>query len=138
MLLRGSSRNAGMLGGSTLRNGVVIVEVTLSFILLVGSGLMFRSFLELQRIDPGFDPYRVLTFQVLGNGGGGDSPEKRAVFIRQVEDRLKAIPGVESVTASSPFPLAGGWNPIRWGTEEALADAGKFQAADNELSFRLL
>jgi putative ABC transport system permease protein len=111
----------------------VIVEVTLSFILLVGSGLMFRSFLELQRIDPGFDPYRVLTFQVLGNGGGGDSPEKRAVFIRQVEDRLKAIPGVESVTASSPFPLAGGWNPIRWGTEEALADAGKFQAADNEI-----
>ena len=132
MLLRGSSRNAGMLGGSTLRNGVVIVEVTLSFILLVGSGLMFRSFLELQRIDPGFDPHRLLTFQVVGNGGGGDSPEKRAVFIRQVEDRLKVIPGVESVTASSPFPLAGGWSPIRWGTEEALADAGKFQAADNE------
>jgi len=131
-LLRGSSRNAGLLGGSSLRNAVVMVEVALSFVLLVGSGLMFRSFLELQRIDPGFDPHQLLTFQVAGNRGG-DSPEKRAVFIRQIQDRLRAIPGVESVTASSPFPLAGGFFPIRWGTAEALADAGKFQATDNEI-----
>ena len=131
-LLRGSSRNAGLLGGSSLRNAVVMVEVALSFVLLVGSGLMFRSFLELQRIDPGFDPHQLLTFQVAGNRGG-DSPEKRAVFVRQLQDRLRAIPGVESVTASTPFPLAGGFFPIRWGTAEALSDAGKFQATDNEI-----
>ncbi len=131
-LLRGSSRNAGLLGGSSLRNAVVMVEVALSFVLLAGAGLMFRSFLELQRIDPGFDPHRLLTFQVAGNRGG-DAPEKRAVFIRQIQDRLRAIPGVESVTASDPFPLAGGFSPIRWGTEEALSDAGKFQAADHEI-----
>ena len=65
-LLRGSSRNAGLLGGSTLRNAVVMVGVALSFVLLAGAGLMFRSFLELQRIDPGFDPHRLLTFQVTG------------------------------------------------------------------------
>jgi predicted permease len=131
-LLRGNSRNAGLLGGSTLRNAVVMVEVALSFVLLAGAGLMFRSFLELQRIDPGFDPHRLLTFQVAGNRGG-DAPEKRAVFIRQVQERLRAIPGVESVTASDPFPLAGGFSPIRWGTEEALSDPGKFQATDNEI-----
>jgi predicted permease len=131
-LLRGSSRNAGLLGGSSLRNAVVMVEVALSFVLLVGSGLMFRSFFELQRIDPGFDPHRLLTFQVAGNRGG-DAPEKRAAFIRQIQDRLSAIPGVGRVTASNPFPLAGGFSPIRWGTEEALSDAGKFQAADNEI-----
>jgi predicted permease len=131
-LLRGTGRTAGLLGGSTLRNAVVMVEVALSFVLLAGAGLMFRSFLELQRVDPGFDPHRLLMFQVAGNRGG-DSPEKRAVYIRQLQDRLRAIPGVESVTASSPFPLAGGFFPIRWGTEEALADAGKFQATDNEI-----
>jgi putative ABC transport system permease protein len=131
-LLRGSSRNAGLLGGSTLRNAVVMVEVALSFVLLAGAGLMFRSFLELQRLDPGFDPHRLLTFQVAGNRGA-DAPEKRAVFIRQVQERLRAIPGVESVTASDPFPLAGGFSPIRWGTEEALSDPGKFQATDNEI-----
>jgi predicted permease len=132
-LLRGSSRNAGLLGGSSLRNAVVMVEVALSFVLLVGSGLMFRSFLELQRIDPGFDPHGLLMFQVAGNPTFRDPPEKRAAFIRQIQDRLKTIPGVESVTASDPFPLDGGFSPIRWGTEEALADAGKFQAADNEI-----
>jgi predicted permease len=131
-LLRGSGRNAGLLGGSILRNTVVVVEVALSFVLLVGSGLMFRSFLDLQRVDPGFDPQRLLTFQIAGAGNANDTPEKRAVAIRQIQDRLSAIPGVESVSASSPFPLAGGFNPIRWGTGEALADAGKFQAADNQ------
>ncbi|MGA8618631.1 MAG: ABC transporter permease [Candidatus Sulfotelmatobacter sp.] len=130
-LLRGTGRNVGLLGGSTLRNAVVMVEVALSFVLLAGAGLMFRSFLDLQRVDSGFDPHRLLTFQVAGNGGG-DSPEKRAVLIRQLQERLRAIPGVESVTASDPFPLAGGFNPIRWGTEEALSDAGKFQATNNQ------
>ena len=132
-LLRGTGRNAGLLGGSTLRNSVVVIEVALSFVLLVGSGLMFRSFFDLQRIDPGFDPHRLLTFQVAGAGARRDTPEKRAVTIRLIQDRLRAIPGVESVTASSPFPLAGGFSPIRWGTGEALADAGKFQAADNQI-----
>jgi putative ABC transport system permease protein len=132
-LLRGSSRNAGLLGGSSLRNAVAMIEVALSFVLLAGAGLMFRSFIELQHIDPGFDPHRLLTFQVDGNRGGGDSPEKRAVFIRQIQDRLGAIPGVQSATASEPFPLAGGFSPIRWGTGEALSDASKFQATDHEI-----
>ena len=133
-LLRGSSRNAALFGASTLRNVVVMVEVALSFVLLVGSGLMFRSFLELRRIDPGFDPHRLLTFQVAGQlGAPGEKPEKRAAVIRQIRDRLRAIPGVEKVTASFPFPLAGGFTPIRWGTEEALSDAGKFQATDFQI-----
>jgi putative ABC transport system permease protein len=132
-LLRGSGRNAGLVGDGALRNGVVMAEVTLSFVLLVGSGLMFRSFFELQRIDPGFDPHRLLTFQVAGTLQNADAPEKLAVFIRGVQDRLRAIPGVESVTAASPLPLAAGFFPIRWGTEEALTDASKFQATDDQI-----
>src|SRR5882724_10368473 len=68
-VLRGTSRNEGLASGGLLRKLVVVAEVALSFVLLIGSGLMFRSFLELQRIDPGFDPYGLLTFQVLGNRG---------------------------------------------------------------------
>jgi len=132
-LLRGSGRNAGLIGGSALRSAVVMGEVALSFVLLVGSGLMFRSFFELQHIDPGFDPHRLLTFQVAGTPQNADTPEKRAVFVRAMYDRLRAIPGVESVTAATPFPLAAGFFPIRWGTEEALADASKFQATDNQI-----
>jgi putative ABC transport system permease protein len=132
-LLRGSGRNTGLIGGRALRNAVVMSEVALSFVLLVGSGLMFRSFFELQHIDPGFDPHRLLTFQVAGTPQNADTPEKRAVFVRAVEDRLRAIPGVESVTGATPLPLAAPFFPIRWGTEEAMADASKFQATDNQI-----
>jgi predicted permease len=131
-VLRGSSQNEGLNSGGLLRKLVVVSEVALSFVLLVGSGLMFRSFVELQRIDPGFNPYGLLTFQLLGDYGG-ETPEERAVFTRQIEERLSTITGIQSVTGSFPFPLAGGFSPIRWGTEEALSDASKFQAADFQI-----
>ncbi|MGC1833341.1 MAG: ABC transporter permease, partial [Candidatus Acidiferrales bacterium] len=131
-VLRGSSHNEGLDSGGLLRKLVVVSEVALSFVLLVGSGLMFRSFLELQRIDPGFNPHGLLTFQLLGDYGG-ETPEERAAFTRQIEERLSAIAGIQSVTASFPFPLAGGFSPIRWGTAEALSDASKFQAADFQI-----
>jgi putative ABC transport system permease protein len=132
-VLRGTSRTSGLASGAFLRNGVVIAEVALSFVLLIGSGLMFRSFLDLQRIDPGFDSHRLLTFQVLQGQFRGKKPEQRAVEMRQIEDRLRAISGVESVTASFPFPLTGQFSPIRWGTAEAAGDASKFQATDFQI-----
>ncbi len=129
IVLRGSSRNEGLASGGLSRKIVVGVEVALAYVLLIGSGLMVRSFLELQRIDPGFDPKGLLTFQVQSDRFL-PTPQERAVAIRQLEDRLRAIPGVQSVTAASPFPLTGGFSPIRWGTEEALADASKYKAVD--------
>ena len=129
IVLRGSSRNEGLASGGLSRKIVVGVEVALAYVLLIGSGLMVRSFLELQRIDPGFDPKGLLTFQVQSDRFL-PTPQERAVAIRQLEDRLRAIPGVQSVTAANPFPLTGGFSPIRWGTEEALADASKYKAVD--------
>jgi predicted permease len=131
-VLRGSGRSGGLVGGQRLRNVVVITEVALSFVLLIGSGLMFRSFIALQRIDTGYNPHGLLTFQLLGPRGG-PQPQSRAAFMREAQDRLRALPGVESVTASSPFPLAGGSSPIRWGLEQALSDPTKFQAVDNQI-----
>jgi predicted permease len=130
--LRGSSRNEGLASGGLLRKLVVVAEVALSFVLLIGSGLMFRSFLELQRIDPGFEPHGLLTFQILG-ALDKEKDEERAAMMRQIQARLQGITGVQSVTAASPFPLAGGFSPVRWGTEEALSDASKFQAVDFQL-----
>jgi predicted permease len=132
-VLRGSSRTAGLGSAGALRNVVVVAEVTLSFVLLVGSGLMFRSFLELQRIDLGFDPHQLLTFQQLG-GRDASVPQQRAAYMREIRDRLKSIPGVESVTAATNFPFSSGFFPIRWGKEDALTDASKYQAvADQEV-----
>lgn len=130
-LLGGSSRNEGLTSGGLLRNLVVVIEVTLCFVLLVGSGLMFRSFRDLERINPGFDPHGLLTFQLLGNVGAQTS-DSRAAAVRQIEQSLQAIPGVQSVTASFPFPLGGEFTPIRWGSLDARGDPGKFQATDFE------
>src|SRR6516165_6709794 len=129
-VLRGASRSSGLAGGATLRNLVVVAEVSLSFVLLIGSGLMFRSFQKLQQIDPGFDARHLLTFQVLGVRGTRDDPASRAVLIQQIAEKLRTIQGVNAVTASFPFPLTGNFSPIRWGTEEALKDQSKFQATD--------
>jgi predicted permease len=108
---------------------VVVTEVALSFVLLIGSGLMIRSFIALQRIDLGYDPDNVLAFQLDGAGDLSD-PQERAAFMRELRSRLSALPGVESVTASYPFPLARRFSPLRWGMGEALSDPNKFQAAD--------
>jgi putative ABC transport system permease protein len=126
--LSGSGRSAGLGGGRLFRSAIVVVEVALCFVLLIGSGLMFRSFLELRRIDPGFEARGLLTFQLLGGRPGPQ--EQRAAAVRQLEDRIRAIPGVESVTASFPSPLGGNFSTIRWGLEEALTDNTKYQAVD--------
>lgn len=126
--LRAAGRNSGLVGGGTLRNAAAVTQVALAFVLLIGSGLMFRSFLALQQVNPGFDPHNLLTFQL--QGGGQLAVEQRAAFQLNVRDKLAAIPGVVSVSAAAPLPLAGGFSPIRWGLEPALADPSKYQAAD--------
>lgn len=125
--LRAAGRS-GALGAAWLRNAVVVMEVALAFLLLIGSGLMFRTFMNIQRVNLGFEPRGLLTFQLLGNVG--DTPQERDAFKRQLRDQLDALPGVNSVTASFPMPLAGGFSPVRWGGAEAQEDPSKFQAAD--------
>ena len=129
-ILRTGGRS-GALGAARLSNAVVVVEVALAFVLLIGSGLMFRTFLAIQRVNLGFDPRGLLTFQLLGNIG--NKPEEAANFKRQLREQLDAIPGVQNVTASFPLPLAGGFSPVRWGGSEALEDPSKFQAADLQI-----
>lgn len=126
-LLRRSGRTGGLASGGWMRTGVVTLEVALSFVLLVGSGLMIRSFIELQRAAPGYDPNQVLTFSTPNLRL--PTPPARQAFVRDLRTRLLALPGVTDVTAATPLPLDGRVGLARWGTEEGLADASKFQQA---------
>ena len=63
----------------------------------------------------------------------GSSPQERAARQREIQTAPADLPGVEAVTASFPLPLAGGFNPIRWGLEPALTDPSKFQAVDFQI-----
>jgi putative ABC transport system permease protein len=126
--LRTSGRTGALSAGRWLRNGVVVAEVALAFVLLVGSGLMMRSFVTLQRANPGFESSGVLAF-LLPNQGR-PNPEARQALLRQLRDRLAAIPGVTGVSAANPLPLEGVASNVRWGTEAAIADPTLFQQAD--------
>jgi predicted permease len=127
-VLRSSGRVPGLGGGKLLIGGVVVAEVALSFVLLVGAGLMVRSFIELSRVPPGFDANGVLTFQV-GNRAGR-SPAEVEAFQRRLGEQLRAIPGVENATAVFPLPLDGQLFNSRWGKEDAVADPARFQQAN--------
>jgi predicted permease len=128
-LLSGSRGSAGLNRGGLLRSGVAVAEVALSFVLLIASGLMIRTFVALSHVQPGYDAHNLLTFQSLG-GRPLREPPARAAFQHQIQTRLASIPGVESVAASFPLPLTGNFNPTRWGPLDALTDQSKFQAAD--------
>jgi putative ABC transport system permease protein len=121
------SRAGGLRGGRRLRSGVVVTEVALSFVLLVGAGLMLRSFVALGRVDPGFDPNSVLTFFLQPRA---QQAGERAVFMQQVREHLLAIPGVIGATAATPLPLDGLLINGRWGTEAAVSDPSTFRQAD--------
>src|SRR5688572_25579409 len=122
-----SSRGAVGGGGRWLRDGAVIAEVALAFVLLVGSGLMIRTFIALQNADPGFEPTNVMTFLIQNNRAQGQ--EARAAFQRTMLERLKAIPGVVDATSAGPIPLDSGNSLARFGPLEAATDPAKFQQA---------
>jgi predicted permease len=78
------------------------VQVALSITLLAGAGLLVRSFQELGRVDPGFEPEGVLTFRVSGSYGEPD--ETMIPGIERMLDELAGVPGIESAATSSPVP----------------------------------
>ena len=126
VLRQSGGRASGLRGGRRLRSGVVIAEVALSFVLLIGAGLMVRSFIALGRMDPGFDPENVLTFVAQA-----PLPQaaQREAFKQQLRERLLRIPGVVAATAAGPLPLDGGVSSGRWGTAAALSDPASYRQA---------
>jgi putative ABC transport system permease protein len=97
-------------GGRTphmFRKVLVIAELALAFVLVMGAGLLGRSFLRLTGVDPGYDPHNVLTMGVYVYGERYRKPEAELNFYQQVKQRLLALPGVESVGMTSTLLLSG-------------------------------
>jgi putative ABC transport system permease protein len=106
--LRDRGTDTGGARGNKLRTVLVVSEVTLSLVLLIGAGLMVRSFAVIQKVNPGFDAKNVVTFNAPIPFLKYLTSQLRASFINQLGDRLAAIPGVQSVGGVTPLPLAGG------------------------------
>jgi putative ABC transport system permease protein len=94
--------------GSTrkrLRSTLVVVEVALSLVMLIGAGLLIRSFLSLSAVNPGFNAEQVLTLNVSLPMSYND-PGRRIEFVRQAREKLEAIPGASAVASAAYVPMA--------------------------------
>jgi putative ABC transport system permease protein len=89
-----------------LRDGIVISQVAMAVILMMGSGLLVRSFLRLRDVDPGFDPRRVLVAPVFLDTQAYNSGEKTRTYYRNLFERLSALPGVISVGGATTVPTS--------------------------------
>ena len=107
-LKQGLGRTDADSGSMKTRSALVIVEVALSLVLLVGAGLMIRSLWNLQKINPGFDTQNVLSMNVRVGKKQFSRASQEAQFFQQVFDRVRAVPGVDSVGAVDDLPLRGG------------------------------
>jgi putative ABC transport system permease protein len=90
-----------------VRQLLVVGEIAVSLVLLVGGGLMMRSFLRLTSVDPGFDPRGVMTATVPLSGPRYSTDEQRAAFFQQLTEQLSNLPGVKSASAINHIPLGG-------------------------------
>jgi putative ABC transport system permease protein len=102
----GRSATCGFTGGRS-RQLLVVGEVALSLVLLIGAGLMLRSFARLLAVDPGFKPERLLTLNLTLTGTNYGTQEQQAGFYRQLLQRTEQLPGVEAVAAVNSLPLTG-------------------------------
>ena len=106
-LKEGGRTGGGGAKGQRVRNSLVIAEVALALVLLIGAGLMMRSFLKLQKTDIGMDPSSTLTFRVGLPEAQFPDKESPAHFFDQLIPRLANLPGVESAGATTSLPASG-------------------------------
>jgi predicted permease len=110
---RGSTRQR-----SWARDGLVVGQTALALVLLIGSGLLVRSFWALRHVDPGYETENIFTFQIAPDGPRLTDGPSFARFALDFMDRLRALPGVESVGLVENVPLNEGTASTRFRTEE--------------------
>jgi putative ABC transport system permease protein len=142
--LTGNGNAAGGFGSGRLRAVLVVSEVALSVVLLVGAGLMMRSFFALTNVDLPFNPSKILYARVaLPRAGYYGKPDRKPPFFQQVLPRIQALPGVISAAETLMLPPnEGSWTDIvipgkphtgRWVADLELCSAGYFQTLGLQL-----
>ena len=105
-LKQGSGQVTSSPGRQRLRAGLVVLQIAVSFVLLIGAGLMIRSFERLLSVDPGFNPDRVLTLNLSPNFSRYTQPAQFVALGNNVLRSIRAVGGVESAALSSSFPFS--------------------------------
>jgi putative ABC transport system permease protein len=90
-----------------LRSSLIVSEVALALMLLVGAGLLFRSFYRLQAVDPGFNSRNVLALDLSLDKQSYPDGERRAICLHQIFQNIRSLPGVEAVGMATTLPMIG-------------------------------
>ena len=107
-VLKAGAKTATSGGASQFwRDLLVVAEVALGMVLLIGAGLMIRSFGSLVNVHPGFDPNNVLSGRITLSGPAYDDTDARRRYVTQTLDRLQSLPGVENSAFVAPMPFSG-------------------------------
>jgi predicted permease len=104
-LKEGGGRSSAGLRRQRVRNLLIVAQVGVSFILLIWAGLMLRSLIKLQHVNPGFDPERVLVMRISPNWSKINTPEETRALLLRILDKTRAEPGVLSAALGSTFPM---------------------------------
>jgi putative ABC transport system permease protein len=112
MLKEGGQKGASG-QGRRARHALVVAEIALAVVLVVGAGLMVRSFLRLQNVNPGFDPNNILTLRLTLPEARYKEDSQTRAFFEQAEQRVRSLPGVTAVGSTARLPLKG----YRWTSE---------------------
>jgi putative ABC transport system permease protein len=105
-VLKDTSRNTTG-GRGNLRQALIVMEVALTLALMIGAGLLLRSFYHLRQVNAGFVSESVLSFRINLPERKYDTKERNLAFYRVLHEKLRALPGVEDVAFASQFPLGG-------------------------------
>ncbi|HVG32681.1 MAG TPA: ABC transporter permease [Pyrinomonadaceae bacterium] len=116
--LKESGRSStGGRGRQRLRSVLVVAEIAISLLLLIGAGLLVKSFVRLQNVSPGFDPHNALTLNIFLPGTKYTEDDQARAFFDQAEARIRSLPGVESVGMTSNLPVSGGFDTVSFYVE---------------------
>jgi predicted permease len=128
----GAVRRAGSLTGRTVatslpvaRRAVVLIEVAVSLVMLAGAGLLVKSFVRLQRVDPGFRTERVLSIRLSLPKARYSRHEELVAFYDRLRPRLLALSGAEAVGLSSVAPLTAWRATVNFTADAAVLEAGR-------------
>jgi putative ABC transport system permease protein len=116
--------------GDRLRSVLVLTQVALALLLLVGSGLLIRTFDRLQRVDLGFDETGVLTAQIVLPAAKYQGGERQRAFFEELRGKIAAVPGVEVAALSTDVPLDGGYGYITFSIVGRTNDGPNVTAQD--------
>jgi len=111
MLKEGGGKGSAGGGRGRVRSALVVSEVALALLLLIGAGLLIKSFMLLQQSDPGFDGRNVLTVRVPLPESKYSEPPKARAFYQSLLERVKALPEVQHAAVTTSIPLTG-WNTV--------------------------